>query len=105
VGADLHAPTQSAHDHGPMHVHADGTAHVHPTGVPANDGTPSAPSKDHSCACGCGAACCMVCLPTAIELSSYFLGQGSPLRIALVRLDPGTDPNGQRRPPRPPSMS
>jgi len=84
------------------HVHADGTVHRHAV----DDGNRAL--KDHSQQPGC--PCCwniaiVVAVLPLLPISEFDAAPRS--RVAIENLDPyrSTEPDGPRRPPRPPSIA
>jgi hypothetical protein len=93
------APAEVAHM--VAHAHAGGTAHVHLAGDTRHDHAPAAPDHDHQCGTGCGMACCIVCLPTALDVCLTLSGGRNIFTVELSGSLYGADPSGLRRPPRP----
>ena len=93
---------QHAKTHVVAHVHADGTVHQHAV----DDGKRAL--KDHSqqpgCPCCWNMAIVIGVLPSlgVCTVEEILIG-----KLAIEELDPyrGTEPDGPRRPPRPPSIA
>ena len=97
-----HAVHQHAKSHVVAHVHKDGTVHRHAV----DDGNRAL--KDHSQQPGC--PCCwnmaiVVAVLPLLPVSEFDAAPRS--RLAIENLDPyrSTEPDGPRRPPRPPSIA
>ena len=97
-----HAVYQHAKSHVVAHVHKDGTVHRHAV----DDGDRAL--KDHSQQPGC--PCCwnmaiVVAVLPLLPVSEFDAAPRS--RVAIENLDPyrSTEPDGPRRPPRPPSIA
>jgi hypothetical protein len=97
-----HAVHQHAKSHVVAHVHKDGTVHRHAV----DDGNRAL--KDHSQQPGC--PCCwniaiVVAVLPLLPVSEFDAIPRS--RVAIENLDPyrSTEPDGPRRPPRPPSIA
>ncbi len=97
-----HAVHKHAKSHIIAHVHADGTVHQHAV----DDGKRAL--KDHSQQPGC--PCCwnmaiVVAVLPLLPVSEFDTAPRS--RVAIENLDPyrSTEPDGPRRPPRPPSIA
>jgi hypothetical protein len=90
------------HSHVVTHMHSDGTVHAH--AVDDDDGALDEHIKEHGCACCYSMAIAVGVLPSLNTCSvaeivfTKLVGEmTSPLRE--------TDPNGLKRPPRPPSIA
>jgi hypothetical protein len=93
---------QHAKSHVVTHIHADGTVHQHAV----DDGNRAL--KDHSRQPGC--PCCwnmaiVVAVLPLLPASKFDVAPRS--RVAIANLAPyrSTEPDGPRRPPRPPSIA
>src|SRR5262245_15465411 len=91
-----------AHHHEVAHVHADGTAHRHV--VDDDDGALDEHVQEPGCPCCWNMAIVPGVLPTSPQCA---MSRTSIGRLAIDVSDPdrGTEPNGPRRPPRPPSIA
>lgn len=97
-----HAAHQHAKSHAIAHVHADGTVHKHAV----DDGARAL--KDHRQQPGCPCCWNMAIVAAVLPLPPVSAFDAAPhSRVAIGDLDPyrGTEPNGLRRPPRPPSIA
>jgi hypothetical protein len=101
-----YAQHRSAHHHSKSHVvahvHADGTVHQHAV----DDGNRAL--KDHSQQPGCPCCWNMAIVVAVLPLLPVpEFDAVPPSRVAIENLDPyrSTEPDGPRRPPRPPSIS
>ena len=97
-----HAVRQHAKSHAIAHVHADGTVHQH-----AVDGGKRA-LKDHSQQPGCPCCWNMAIVVAVLPLLPVAEFDTAPRsRVAIDNLDPyrSSEPDGPRRPPRPPSIA
>ena len=94
-----HTPHRHGKEHVVTHVHADGTVHQH--AVDGGASTLSDHLREPGCPCCWNMAIVVAVLPIP-PISEVKSIASSPL--ALERPDPfrGTEPDGPRRPPRPP---
>jgi hypothetical protein len=97
-----HAAHQHAKSHVVAHVHKDGTIHRHAV----DDGNRAL--KDHTQQPGCPCCWNMAVIAAVLPLppvSKFDVALRS--RVAIGNLDPyrSTEPDGPRRPPRPPSIA
>jgi len=92
----------SAHPHEVAHVHADGTAHRH--AIDDDDGALDDHIQEPGCPCCWNMAIVVGVLP-APAACSVSLVSGTRLAIAAPVPYRDTEPNGPRRPPRPPSIA
>ena len=93
---------QADHSHVVTHMHSDGTVRAH--AVDDDDGALDEHVKEHGCACCYSMAIAVGVLPTLnicsvadIVFTKLVVEMTSPLQAA--------DPNGLKRPPRPPSIA
>jgi hypothetical protein len=88
------------HSHVVAHVHTDGTVHAHAV----DDDELDDHIKEHGCACCWNMAIAIGVLPTVnfVEIAKV---AGSKLAIDTPTPRQGAEPNGLRRPPRPPSIA
>jgi hypothetical protein len=97
-----HAVHQHAKSHVVAHVHADGTVHKHAV----DDGKRAL--KDHSQQPGCPCCWNMAIVAAVLPLLPVSELEAAPRsRVAIENLDPyrSNEPDGPRRPPRPPSIA
>ena len=97
-----HAVHQHAKSHVVAHVHKDGTVHRHAV----DDG--SRALKDHTQQPGCPCCWNMAIVVAVLPLLPVSKFDAAPRsRVAIENLDPyrSTEPDGPRRPPRPPSIA
>ena len=100
--AQQHAVHQHANSRVVAHVHADGTVHQHAVA----DGKRAL--KDHSQQPGCPCCWNMAIVVAVLPLLPVSDFEAAPRsRVAIENLDPyrSTEPDGPRRPPRPPSIA
>jgi hypothetical protein len=92
----------STRQHEVTHVHADGTAHRH--AVDVDDGALDEHIQEPGCPCCWNMAVVPGVLPTSPQCT---ISRTSIGRLAIEVSDPGrgAEPNGPRRPPRPPSIA
>ena len=97
-----HAVHHHAKSHVVAHVHADGTVHRHAV----DDGKRAL--SDHSQQPGCPCCWNMAIVAAVLPLLPVSQLDAAPRsRVAIEHLDPyrSTEPDGPRRPPRPPSIA
>jgi len=93
---------QQAHHHEVAHVHADGTAHRH--AVDDDDGALDEHIQEPGCPCCWNMAIVVGILPTPVACR-VALACGARLTMEAEIPYRDTEPNGPRRPPRPPSIA
>jgi hypothetical protein len=93
-------PQASAHPHEVAHVHADGTAHRHAI----DDDDLDEHVQEPGCPCCWNMAIVVGVLP-APTACTVTLASGARLVIEAPAPYRDTEPNGPRRPPRPPSIA
>src|SRR5882757_277949 len=91
-----------AHSHEASHVHADGTAHRHV--VDDDDGALDDHLQEPGCPCCWNMAIVVGVLPS-VNLCTVFATLGDTLAVTTPVAHRGIEPNGLRRPPRPPSIA
>ena len=101
-GYSRHIHQAAAHSHEVAHVHADGTAHRHV--VDDDDGALDEHIQEPGCPCCWNMAIVVGVLPTT-NLCTVFSTLGDTLVFPAPVAHRGTEPNGPRRPPRPPSIA
>ena len=94
--------TAAAHSHEVAHVHADGTAHRHV--VDDDDGALDEHLQEPGCPCCWNMAIVVGVLPST-NFCTVFATLGDTLAFTTPVAHRGTEPNGPRRPPRPPSIA
>src|SRR5262245_55220810 len=94
-------PHQASH-HEVAHVHADGTAHRH--AIDDDDGALDDHIQEPGCPCCWNMAIVVGVLPAPTACTVSFVS-GTRLAIAAPVPYRDTEPNGPRRPPRPPSIA
>ena len=91
-----------AHSHEASHVHADGTVHRHL--VDDDDGALEGHIQEPGCPCCWNKAIVVGMLPS-MNPCTVFAVLGGRLTFTTPVPYRGTEPNGPRRPPRPPSIA
>ena len=91
-----------AHSHETTHVHADGTAHRHL--VDDDDGALDEHIQEPGCPCCWNMAIVVGVLPSMNPCTVFAILDGTLTFTTPVPFR-GTEPNGPRRPPRPPSIA
>lgn len=100
--ARSHSHQANAHHHEVAHVHADGTAHRH--AIDDDDGALDDHIQEPGCPCCWNMAIVVGVLPTPTACK-VALASGARLAIEAPVPYRDTEPNGPRRPPRPPSIA
>ena len=101
--ADNHALYDGhANSHAVAHAHTDGTTHRHV--VEDDDGALNDHIQEPGCPCCWNAAVVIGVLPS-LMIWTFSAALSSKLAVEMSATYRGTEPNGPRRPPRPPSIA
>jgi len=95
-------PHPQAHHHEVAHVHADGTAHRH--AIDDDDDALAEHIQEPGCPCCWNMAIVVGVLPTP-AMCTVAVASGTKLTFQAPAPYRDTEPNGPRRPPRPPSIA